>query len=132
MAGSCWNADPVVGFSEHLHHFVADVQAEKTTAFDEEAHLIFGVNVLLEKFLAQGHSIRLIGLHADGIDTWEVAPLLRPFDFTFVSRQDLRDRGMAIQLMLCGPAFESDAPLLQHIPNPPALPGLQQNGLGGC
>ena len=48
----CRNLDPVIGFTEHLHHFMADVQTEKTAAFHEEPHFIFRMNVFTQKLAA--------------------------------------------------------------------------------
>ena len=89
MRCSCRNTDPVVCFTEHLHNFIADVQAEQTATFHKEPHFVLCVDVLFQKLSAQGDAIWMIRKHPDGINARVMPSSLRSCDFAFVVLQDL-------------------------------------------
>ena len=57
MLGASGHPQKVVGFTEHLQHLIADVQAKQPATLHEEPHLVFAVGVLAEKLATQGLAV---------------------------------------------------------------------------
>ena len=100
------HADQVVAGAEHLIDLVVDVQAEQPLAFDEEAHFVFMVAVLVQELLAHRFLVRVGGHHVQHIDGLVAALGFYPVDIFLVKRQNLLLGGIVGNLARRCPALK--------------------------
>jgi hypothetical protein len=108
--------DQVTGLAQHLQHLVTQVQIEDTGAFHKEAHLVIGMGVLFNEFLAQGGAVRVGGLYAHRVHRGEAMRGGQLCYFLFVRGQDGRCIGIGGQYAQV-PAFKLHAGVFQGLRN---------------
>src|SRR5690554_5434753 len=130
VRGAVGDGDQVVLDALDLVHAVVDVQGEQARAGDEEAHLVFLVEVFVEEGRAHLFALRVVRRDADHVDRGEAALGADALDVLAIRGQDLVLRGAGGDRPAGLPAFEGDADLLQLACDGVAVAGVEQGGVG--
>jgi hypothetical protein len=103
------NGDEIIALARDEMNGVADVEAKEPRALDEEANLVLGVGVLVEKLVSDRGPIGMIGPHAHDVDRAVPAVSLQPFDVVSIRLYDVALSSVGVERLARPPTLETDA-----------------------